>query len=61
MAQISVPKKFKDFRPLLTEGHIYIFNDIAAIDIKNKTHIYHHQDYMLLIPNRNRLAGQPIL
>ncbi|VAI01091.1 unnamed protein product [Triticum turgidum subsp. durum] len=47
MAQISVPKKFKDFRPLLTEGHIYIFNDIAAIDIKNKTHIYHHQNYML--------------
>ena len=47
MAQISVPKKFKDFRPLLTKGHIYIFNDIAAIDIKNKTHIYHHQDYML--------------
>ncbi|EMS59273.1 hypothetical protein TRIUR3_16563 [Triticum urartu] len=48
MAQISVPKKFhRQFRPLLTEGHVYIFNDIAAVDIKNKTHIYHHQNYML--------------
>ena len=35
MAQISVPKKFqRQFRPLLTEGHVYIFNDIAAVDIK---------------------------
>jgi replication factor A1 len=48
MAQLSVPKRFqKQFCPLLKEGHVYMFTDVAAVDIKNKTYIYHHQNYML--------------
>ncbi|WVZ93004.1 hypothetical protein U9M48_039027 [Paspalum notatum var. saurae] len=43
VVQISVPKKFqKQFRPLLAKGNVYMFTDVAAIDIKNKSHIYHH-------------------
>jgi hypothetical protein len=41
MVQIIVPKKFQNqFRPVLTEGYVYIFTDVAAVDVKNKTHIY---------------------
>lgn len=56
MAQISVPKKFqKQFRPILTEGYVYIFTDVAAVDVKNKTHIYHHQNYMLLFKHNTKV------
>jgi replication factor A1 len=48
MAQLSVPKRFqKEFCPLLTEGHVYMLTDVAAVDKKNKTYVYHHQSYML--------------
>jgi replication factor A1 len=48
MAQVSVPKKFeKQFRNLLAEGTVYIISSIAAIDIKTKSYVYHHQKYML--------------
>jgi replication factor A1 len=52
MAQLSVPKRFeKQFRPLLTEGNVYMFTDVAAVDIKNKTYVYHYQNYMLQFKN----------
>ncbi|KAJ1258817.1 hypothetical protein BS78_10G103900 [Paspalum vaginatum] len=44
MVQVSVPKKF---HPILPEGYVYMFTDIAAVDVQNKSHIYHHQNYML--------------
>jgi replication factor A1 len=48
MAQISVPKRFeKQFRHLLAKGSVYIFSDIAAIDIRSKPYVYHHQKYLL--------------
>jgi replication factor A1 len=50
MVQITVPKKLeKQFRPLLAQGQgsIHIFTDLSAIDIKQRTYIYHHQKYML--------------
>lgn len=54
MAQISVPKKFqKLFRPVLTEGYVYTFTDVAAVDVKNKT--YHHQNYMLQFKHNTKV------
>jgi replication factor A1 len=48
MAQVSVPKKFeKQFRHMLTEGSVYIISDMAAIAIRTKSYVYHHQKYML--------------
>lgn len=29
--------------------------DIAAVDIKNKTHIYHHQNYMLQFKHNTKV------
>ncbi|KAJ1263945.1 hypothetical protein BS78_09G225700, partial [Paspalum vaginatum] len=52
---INMKSKFPD--PLISidgvlldedvKGYVYMFTDVAAIDIKNKSHIYHHQSYML--------------
>ncbi|XP_048562167.1 replication protein A 70 kDa DNA-binding subunit A-like isoform X2 [Triticum urartu] len=48
MAQISVPKKFeKQFRGLLSQGSVYIISNVAAIDIRSKSYVYRHQNYML--------------
>ena len=48
MAQISVPKRFeKQFRHLLSKGSVYIISDIAVVDIRSKSYVYHHQKYML--------------
>ena len=47
MAHISVPKKLeKQFRPSLTQGSVYMFANLIAVDTKQKAYIYHHQDYM---------------
>ncbi|KAG2561433.1 hypothetical protein PVAP13_8KG213703 [Panicum virgatum] len=48
--KITVPKKLaKQFRPLLAQGQgsVYIFTNLIAVDTKQRTNIYHHQDYML--------------
>jgi hypothetical protein len=48
MAHISVPKKLeKQFRPSITQGSVYMFANLIAVDTKQKAYIYHHQDYML--------------
>uniref|UniRef100_A0A453RTI7 Replication protein A OB domain-containing protein n=1 Tax=Aegilops tauschii subsp. strangulata TaxID=200361 RepID=A0A453RTI7_AEGTS len=48
MAQISVPKKFeKQFCGLLSQGSAYIISNVAAIDIRSKSYVYRHQNYML--------------
>lgn len=56
MAQISVPKRFqKQFRHLLTEGYVYKFTDVSAVDIRNKSHVYHHQNYMLQFTHNTKV------
>jgi replication factor A1 len=50
MVQITVPKKLEEqFRPLLAKGQgsLHVFADLNAIDIKQRTYIYHHQKYLL--------------
>ncbi|KAM0874245.1 hypothetical protein ACQ4PT_037552 [Festuca glaucescens] len=56
MAQLSMPKRFqKQFRPLLTEGNVYMVTDVAAVDIKNKTYVYHYHNYMLQFKNSTKV------
>ena len=41
MAHISVPKKLeKQFRPSLTQGSVYKFANLIAVDTKQKAYIY---------------------
>lgn len=48
LAQISVPKNLeKDFRPQLAQGNVYIVSGLNAVRLKNKSHSYHHQPYIL--------------
>jgi hypothetical protein len=50
MVQITVPKKLEQtFEPLLVkvEGSVCALTYLNAIDIKQRTYTYHHQNYML--------------
>jgi hypothetical protein len=50
MVQITVPKKLeKQFRQQLAEGEKYVclFTNLNAVDIKQRTYMFHYQSYML--------------
>jgi hypothetical protein len=49
IVQITVPKKVeKQFRHQLAEGgKICLFTNMNAVDIKQRTHTFHYQSYML--------------
>jgi hypothetical protein len=50
MVQIIVPKKLEHiFKPLLNkvQGTVCVLTNLTAVDVKQRTHTYHHQNYML--------------
>jgi hypothetical protein len=50
MVQILIPRKIEQqFRSSIfkEEGFICLFTNLTAIDIKQRSYTYHHQEYML--------------
>jgi hypothetical protein len=50
MVKISIPRKIEQqFRSSFfkEEGFVCLFIDLNAIDIKQRSYTYHHQEYML--------------
>jgi hypothetical protein len=61
MVRITIPKRLeKNFRSLIfnEEGSVCLFTNLNAIDIKQRTYMYHHQPYMLQFQESSKV--QPL-